>query len=72
MSGPLDRLCINTVRFLSVDGAIDNPLKFAGYGQDCWGITASDGPGSDTIKVKGIERQFFDYLRRCVIDYHGT
>jgi hypothetical protein len=46
--------------------AIDNPLKFAGYGKDCWGITASDGPGPDTIKVAGIERQFFDYLARGV------
>ena len=46
--------------------AIDNPLKFAGYGKDCWGITASDGPGPDTIKVNGIERQFFDYLARGV------
>jgi hypothetical protein len=25
--------------------AMDNPLKFAGYGRHCWGITASDGPG---------------------------
>ena len=46
--------------------AIDNPLKFAGYGKDCWGITASDGPGPDTIEVNGIERQFFDYLARGV------
>ena len=46
--------------------AIDNPLKFAGYGKDCWGITASDGPGPDTIKVNGIERQFFDYVGRGV------
>ena len=46
--------------------AVDNPLKFAGYGPCCWGITASDGPGSDTIKVNGIERQFFDYLGRGV------
>ena len=46
--------------------AIDNPLEFAGYGKDCWGITASDGPGPDTIKVNGIERQFFDYLGRGV------
>ncbi len=46
--------------------AIDNPLKFAGYGKDCWGITASDGPGPVTIKVNGIERQFFDYLGRGV------
>ena len=46
--------------------AIDNPLKFAGYSKDCWGITASDGPGPDTLKVNGIERQFFDYLARGV------
>jgi hypothetical protein len=44
--------------------AIDNPLKLASYGRHCWGITASDGPGADTIKVNGIERQLFDYLGR--------
>lgn len=44
--------------------AIHNPLGFEGYGKDCWGITASDGPGPTTIKVKGVERQFFDYLAR--------
>jgi hypothetical protein len=46
--------------------AIENPLEFAGYGKYCWGITASDGPGPDTIKVNGIERRFFDYLARGV------
>ena len=46
--------------------AIDNPLKFAGYGRHYWGLTASDGPGPDTIKVNGIERQFFDYVGRGV------
>jgi hypothetical protein len=46
--------------------AIDNPLKFKGYGEYCWGITASDGPRPDTIKVDGIERQFFDYMARGV------
>ncbi|MEP7182630.1 MAG: glucoamylase family protein [Betaproteobacteria bacterium] len=46
--------------------AIDNPLNFAGYSKDCWGITASDGPGPDTIKVNGVERRFFDYLARAV------
>lgn len=44
--------------------AIENPLQFKGYSQCCWGITASDGPGPDTIKVDGVERQFFDYLAR--------
>jgi hypothetical protein len=46
--------------------AIGNPLKFAGYSRTCWGITASDGPGPDTIKVGGVERQFFEYLARGV------
>jgi hypothetical protein len=48
--------------------AIDNPLSFVGYGKDCWGITASDGPGPDAIAVKGIERRFFGYLARGVPD----
>ena len=46
--------------------AIENPLEFAAYGRNCWGITASDGPGPDTIKVAGVERQFFGYLARGV------
>jgi len=46
--------------------AIDNPLKFNGYGRNCWGITASDGPGPDCIKIEGIERQFFNYIARGV------
>jgi len=46
--------------------AIDNPLKFKGYGRCCWGITASDGPGPDTRRLDGIERQFFDYVARGV------
>ncbi len=48
--------------------AIDNPLRFAGYSKDCWGITASDGPGTDSIKINGVERRFFDYLARGVPD----
>jgi hypothetical protein len=46
--------------------AIENPLNVVSYGRHCWGITASDGPGPDTIKVRGIERQFFGYLGRGV------
>jgi hypothetical protein len=42
--------------------AIENPLKFNRYGGNCWGITASDGPGPACLKVDGIERQFFDYV----------
>ncbi len=46
--------------------AIENPLRFNGYGSHCWGITASEGPGPATARVHGIERQFFDYLARGV------
>jgi hypothetical protein len=44
--------------------AVDNPRKFDSYGSHCWGITASEGPGPATLKVNGIERQFFERARR--------
>ncbi len=46
--------------------AITNPLGFEGYGPNCWGLTACQGPGTDTFLVKGVERQFFGYLARGV------
>ena len=46
--------------------AIENPRKFEGYGEHCWGLTASEGPGPSTLKLNGIERTFFDYLGRGV------
>ena len=48
--------------------AIRNPCQFDGYGENCWGITASDGPGWVTRNIKGKERHFFDYLARGVPD----
>ncbi len=44
--------------------AISNPLEFAAYGEFCWGITATDGPGWEKRTVNGIERQFYDYYAR--------
>jgi hypothetical protein len=44
-----------------------NPLEFAGYGEHCWGITASDGPGFETRRVNGIEREFYGYHARAVL-----
>jgi hypothetical protein len=41
-----------------------NPLEFEGYGDHCWGITATDGPGWEKKRVNGIEREFFDYCAR--------
>ena len=46
--------------------AIANPLKFVGYGRNCWGITATDGPGPDACKVDGVDRQFYDYVARGI------
>lgn len=43
-----------------------NPLEFADYGEHCWGITASDGPGFETRRVNGIEREFYGYHARGV------
>ena len=48
--------------------AIRNPGQFEGYGENCWGLTASDGPGCMTRQVKGKERRFFEYLARGVPD----
>jgi hypothetical protein len=46
--------------------AIQNPMEFAQYGEFCWGVTASDGPGTLTKKMKGVQRSFFDYVARGV------
>jgi len=46
--------------------AINNPLGHKDYGACCWGITASEGPGPDSIKINGIDRQFLDYVGRGV------
>ncbi|MCK3777495.1 hypothetical protein MZK49_12280 [Ensifer sesbaniae] len=50
--------------FVQQQYAIHNPLNFVGYGEHCWGFTASDGPGWTKRSVKGSEREFFDYLAR--------
>src|SRR3546814_665188 len=44
--------------------AIDNPQDFKRYGPFCWGITASDGPGPETLNINGAQRQFYDSIGR--------
>jgi len=44
--------------------AIHNPMGFEQYGELCWGVTASDGPGNIVKKIKGVDRQFYDYIAR--------
>ncbi|AMO94829.1 glucoamylase family protein [Collimonas fungivorans] len=46
--------------------AIANPGGFSGYGEYCWGITASDGPGPSVLEIKGVKREFYDYVARGV------
>jgi hypothetical protein len=44
--------------------AIRNPRGFKGYGENIWGLTASDGPGPARKKVGGKVRRFYDYKAR--------
>jgi hypothetical protein len=46
--------------------AIRNPKHFRHYGQRAWGITASNGPGPTTRRVRGITRRFLGYAARGV------
>ncbi len=46
--------------------AIANPRQYESYGDHCWGITASEGPGPGNLVVDGVEREFFDYVARGV------
>ena len=46
--------------------AIRNPRRFRGYGEYIWGLTASDGPGPASKKIKGKLRRFYDYNARGV------
>jgi len=44
--------------------AIENPLQYKHYGPFCWGITASDGPGTKKAMIDGIQRKFYGYKAR--------
>ncbi len=46
--------------------AVRNPRGFGGYGEDCWGITASDGPGAQVREIDGVRRRFRGYCARGV------
>jgi hypothetical protein len=48
--------------------AIHNPLNYRGYGENCWGITASDGPGPAILQIDAVERRFEDYTARGIPD----
>jgi hypothetical protein len=44
--------------------AIENPGGWADYGENVWGLTASDGPQHTTQDYKGEQRQFRHYSAR--------
>ena len=46
--------------------AIRNPRGFAGYGQDCWGLSAGDGPSVEPRMVAGRRQTFYGYAARGV------
>ncbi|WP_448670264.1 glucoamylase family protein [Pseudoxanthomonas mexicana] len=46
--------------------AIENPMKWKGYGENVWGLTASDGPRHTVQEYRGEQRKFLDYSARGV------
>lgn len=43
---------------------IRNPMGAIGYGENCWGLTACDGPAFTTLEIDGKPWQFYDYRAR--------
>ena len=50
--------------YIQQEYACRNPLEFEGYGEFCWGITATDGPAWEKRTINGVEREFYDYYAR--------
>ncbi len=46
------------------DYALRNPRGFPGYGRDCWGLSATDGPGKAVLEIAGRRQRFFGYAAR--------
>ena len=44
--------------------AIDNPMKWKDYGENVWGLTASDGPQMTVQEYRGEQRNFRGYSAR--------
>lgn len=43
-----------------------NPHRFAGYDEDCWGLTACDGPSADLPELASMPRRLLGYAARGV------
>ena len=46
--------------------AMRNPGSFAGYGANCWGLSAGDGPHADARRIDGRSQSFYGYAARGV------
>ncbi len=44
--------------------ALRNPLNFRGYGEDCWGLSAGDGPSIPAVMISGRKQRFYAYAAR--------
>ena len=44
--------------------ATRNPRSFTGYGEDCWGLSAGDGPSVEPRLVAGRRQAFYGYAAR--------
>ena len=44
--------------------ATRNPRAFTGYGADCWGLSAGDGPSAEARQVAGRRQTFYGYAAR--------
>ena len=44
--------------------AIENPMKWRGYNENVWGLTACDGPFDGTLAINGTDRKFMTYAAR--------
>ena len=45
---------------------IANPMRWRGYGENLWGLTACEGPGNTTQLYRGERRRFHGYVARGV------
>lgn len=52
--------------YIQQEYAVRNPRKFKGYNENCWGVTASDGPGPAVKTINGKNVRFFDYRARKI------
>ena len=52
--------------YVNQESNVRNPKGFRDYGPHTWGITASNGPGPLTRRVRGVTRRFLGYTARGV------